>query len=44
MSRSGVVADEKFKQATSNSGMDFSVDITVMDFPEPGGPHRIKGL
>lgn len=42
--RSGDVADEKFKQATSNSVIAFSVDMRVMDLPEPGGPHRMSGL
>jgi hypothetical protein len=42
-SSSGVVADEKFSDATSNSEMDLSVDMSVIVLPEPGGPHSTSG-
>lgn len=35
---------EKLRLARTRLGMACSVDVSVIVFPDPGGPHRIKGL
>ena len=40
----GLVDDEKLTKIISNYGRAFSVDISVIVFPDPGGPQRMNGL
>lgn len=40
----GFVDDEKFTKIISNYGSAFNVDISVIVFPEPGGPQSKNGL
>lgn len=35
---------EKFRLTKTRFGMACSVDVSVIVFPDPGGPHRIRGL
>jgi hypothetical protein len=44
MMSAGLVDDEKFTNIISKSGSAFRVDINVIVFPDPGGPHSRKGL
>lgn len=39
-----MVDEEKLTKIISNSGRAFNVDIKVIVFPEPGGPHNKNGL
>ena len=41
---SGVVEEEKLMKIISISVNFFKVAISVMVFPDPGGPQRMKGL
>lgn len=40
----GFVEEEKFTKIISKSGSALRVDISVIVFPEPGGPHNKNGL
>ena len=40
----GIVPLEKLIKIISKSGNCFKVLIKVIVLPEPGGPHKIKGL
>lgn len=42
--RLGSVELEKFRLTRTRFGMACSVDVSVIVFPDPGGPHRIRGL
>lgn len=42
--RLGSVELEKLRLARTRLGMACKVDVRVMVFPDPGGPHSIKGL
>lgn len=44
MIKFGFVDDEKLTKIISNSGKAFNVDINVIVFPDPGGPHNKNGL
>lgn len=42
--RLGSVELEKLRLAMTRFGMAWSVEVSVMVFPDPGGPQRIRGL
>ena len=42
--RSVVVPEEKFREAKKTSGIFLKVEVSVMVFPDPGGPQRIIGF
>ena len=44
MIKLGLVDEEKLTKIISKSGSAFKVDINVIVFPDPGGPHSKNGL